>query len=57
MNTIVIWLGVKPWVFKIAISPRLSVTTITRVETILKAATATINNKIINITRFSVLIA
>ena len=46
-----------PIVLKIAISDRFSVTPITNVETMLKAATAIIKVKIINITFFSNLIA
>jgi hypothetical protein len=47
-------LGEAPSVRRMAISPRLSFTTITKVETMLKAATATISVRITNITVFSV---
>ena len=47
--------GDSPRVRRMAISACLSVTTITRVETILKAATATIRKRMMLIIRFSVL--
>ena len=49
--------GVAPMVRKIAISACLSLTTMTKDETKLKAATAMINNKIRNIMVFSILMA
>jgi len=45
MNTAMICRGVAPRVRRMAMSDFLSVTTITRVETILKAATATISSR------------
>ncbi len=45
--------GVAPSVRRIAMSDCLSVTTMTRVETTLNAATATISVRMMNITRFS----
>ena len=45
--------GESPRVRSTAMSARLSVTTITRVETMLKAATATIRNRMMLIIRFS----
>ncbi|MNV64730.1 hypothetical protein D3C71_1573870 [compost metagenome] len=52
-NTPMMLLGLAPRVRKMAISARLSVTVITRVVTRLKAATATIKVRMMNIMRFS----
>ncbi len=49
--------GEAPNVRRIAISPRLSLTVITSIDTKLNAATAIIKVRIINIIRFSVLTA
>src|SRR3989338_3461407 len=46
--------GAAPSVRRIAMSEFLSVTSITRVETMLNAATATISSRMMNITRFSI---
>ena len=46
--------GLAPSVRRIAMSDCLSVTVITRVETRLKAATATISARMMNIMRFSI---
>ena len=54
MNTAITERGDRPRVRRIAISACLSCTTITRVETILKAATPTISDRMMNITIFSV---
>ena len=45
--------GLEPRVRRMAMSARLSVTVITSVETRLKAATATISVRMMNISRFS----
>ena len=47
-------LGVAPKVRRIAMSASLSATTMTNADTILKAATATISVRMMNMTRFSV---
>ena len=54
MNIFMILTGDAPSVFKTAISACLSTTTITRVEIILKAATAIIRVRITNMTSFCV---
>ena len=46
--------GEAPSVRRIAMSACLSVTSITSVETMLNAATATISSRMMNITRFSI---
>ncbi|MNC65838.1 hypothetical protein D3C81_1997320 [compost metagenome] len=57
MNTSMICRGVMPRVRRMAISAFLSVTTITRVEMMLKAATATISSSNRPIMVFSIWIA
>ncbi|MNR31351.1 hypothetical protein D3C85_1488580 [compost metagenome] len=54
MNTSMICRGVMPRVRRMAMSARLSVTTITSVDTRLNAATATISVRMMNIIRFSI---
>ena len=54
MNMRMMLAGVAPRVRRMAISACLSVTTITSVETILNAATATISMRMMNMTFFSI---
>ena len=54
MNTPMMLRGEMPSVRRIAMSACLSVTSITNVETRLNAATATISDKMMNITFFSI---
>ena len=53
MNTPMMLLGLAPKVRRMAMSARLSVTDITKVDTKLKAATATMSVRMMNIIRFS----
>ena len=57
MKIAMICFGVAPSVRRMAMSPRLSVTTITSVEIMLKAATATISSSSSPIMAFSMRIA
>ncbi|MCY1428116.1 hypothetical protein D9M71_439890 [compost metagenome] len=57
MKIAMIWPGVEPSVRRMAMSPRLSLTTITSVEMMLNAATATISNSSRPIMAFSMRIA
>ena len=54
MNTPMIERGLAPSVRRMAMSARLSVTVMTSVDTRLKAATATISVRMMNIRRFSI---